>query len=229
MSRVKNGALEQRKSHIPQSSSASHVELVTLHPTIGDKDKRCNTRQKSFALICTGEVEIKNTLQISQVVFFLPPTTLSNLQRTFPCQATWECRAGCNYAQNQTCVTALINGNTPYQSNRTTLEKQLSNASCQLYTFRSWKLVSTRLSPHLISGIIKCPLRRWRVGFCSYSFDFAGSRSPWRDDLKLKDWKPPVRAEESMTSTPYSLWLFRYSVTATTSKTTVTTPAARPE
>lgn len=53
--------------------------------------------------------------------------------------------------------------------------------------------------------------------------------SPWREVLKLKDWKPPVRAEESMTSTPYSLWLLRYRVTATIRSTTVTTPAASPE
>lgn len=52
-----------------------------------------------------------------------PPTTLSNFQRavaTFPCRAT---QAGCNYAQNQRCVTALINGNTPYQSNGATQQK----------------------------------------------------------------------------------------------------------
>lgn len=34
-------------------------------------------------------------------------------------------RAGCNYVQNQMCVTALINGNTLYQSNGTTQQKQL--------------------------------------------------------------------------------------------------------
>lgn len=30
---------------------------------------------------------------------------------------------------------------------------------------------------------------------------------PCRTVLKLNVWKPPVRAEESITSTPYSLWL----------------------
>lgn len=54
-------------------------------------------------------------------------------------------------------------------------------------------------------------------------------RSPCLALLKLKDWNPPVSADESMTSTPYSLWFRRYSVTAMTSTTTVTTPAARPE
>jgi len=47
--------------------------------------------------------------------------------------------------------------------------------------------------------------------------------------LKLKDWKPPVSAEESMTSTPYSLWFFLYSMTATTRIATAMMPAPRPE
>lgn len=54
--------------------------------------------------------------------------------------------------------------------------------------------------------------------------------SPCLVDLKLKDWKPPAMAEESMTSTPYWLWFRRYSISATAKMVTATAPAAaRPE
>lgn len=53
--------------------------------------------------------------------------------------------------------------------------------------------------------------------------------SPCLVFLKLKDWKPPASAEESMTSTPYSLWFFLYSMTTTTRIATPMIPAARPE
>lgn len=67
------------------------------------------------------------------------------------------------------------------------------------------------------------PCGRWCVS--------AWSRSllPCLVVLKLKDWKPPASAEESMTSTPYSLWFFLYSMTATTRIATAMIPAPRPE
>ena len=55
------------------------------------------------------------------------------------------------------------------------------------------------------------------------------SLSPCLVVLKLNDWKPPASAEESMTSTPYSLWFFLYSMTATTRIATAMMPAPRPE
>lgn len=71
------------------------------------------------------------------------------------------------------------------------------------------------------------------VGVCHREADgtlsLSQSLSPCLVVLKLNDWKPPASAEESMTSTPYSLWFFLYSMTATTRIATAMMPAPRPE
>lgn len=75
-----------------------------------------------------------NILQnISIFILFFPPFPPTNPEqftesggKVSPLLLTGRAgRAGCNYAQNQRRVTALINGNKPYQSNGATLQKQL--------------------------------------------------------------------------------------------------------